>query len=97
MAQRLPTVKHARIPQFGRVEGGALDGWAFAFNRLMVRGRSVVVDLTVTQPHWPFPHPKPVRLNVRTGFKRLRNPGEVAPYLDTHKLIEAAVQQGVSR
>lgn len=91
MATRLPTMRQPRFPQYGEVQGGQLDGWRFAFLRLLVQRRSVLLDLRVTPPAWPFPSPKPVRLNARTGFKRLRNPGELAPYLDGQQLIAAAV------
>ena len=91
MAARQPTMRQARFPQFGEIEGGPLHGWRFAFLRLLVKGRSVLLDLRVTQPAWPFPNPNPVRLNARTGYRRLRNPGELAPYLDGQQLIAAAL------
>lgn len=90
MAEKLPTIRHARIPQFGVIEGGPLDGWHFGLTAVVVRGRSVFLDVNATPPAWPFP--TAVRLNARTDFERLRNPGEVAPYHDTQKLIARAIE-----
>lgn len=90
MTTKLPTIPQARIPQYGQIEGGLLDGWRFGLVGLEVRGRSVFIDVNATPPNWCFP--TPVRLNARTDFKKLRNPSEVAPYHDSRRLIEHALQ-----
>lgn len=90
MADKLPTIPHARLPQFGVIEGGLLDGWRYGLTRVEVSGRSVHLVVNATPPDWCFP--TPVRLNARKDFKRLRNPGEIAPYHDSAKLIERAVE-----
>lgn len=44
------------IPAHGRVEGGALDGYHYAFMRLERTGRGDLDVLArVTPPDWPFP------------------------------------------
>lgn len=91
MATKLPAIPHARIPQFGAIEGGLLDGWRFGLTGVEVRGRSVFLDVNATPPNWCFP--TPVRLNARSDFKRLRNPGEISPYHDSRRLIEQAIEE----
>jgi hypothetical protein len=86
----LPTIPHARLPQFGRIVGGPLDGWSYGLVAVEVERRSVFLVVNATPPNWCFPDL--VRLNARSDFKQLRNPGEIAPYLDSSKLIERAVE-----
>jgi hypothetical protein len=88
MAKKLPTIPHRRLPQYGVIEGGALDGWRFALTEIRVRGRNVFIEVNATPPAWCFP--TPVLLNARTDFKTLRA-GEKAPLHDSAKLIERAV------
>lgn len=90
MATKAPSIRHARIPQFGEIQGGVLDGWRFGLHAVEVIGRSVYLVVNATPPNWPFP--TLVRMNARTDFKKLRNPGEVAPYHDSSKLIARAIE-----
>lgn len=90
MATKVPTIPHARIPQYGVIQGGPLDGWHFGLQAVEVTGRSVHLVVNATPPLWPFP--TLVRMNARTDFKKLRNPGEVAPYHDSSKLIARAIE-----
>lgn len=40
----------------GRVHGGALHGWTYAFEGFVLDAQLVLrIKLAVTRPHWPFP------------------------------------------
>lgn len=85
----LPTIPHARLPQFGVIEGGLLDGWQYGLTRVHVRGRSVFLEVNATPPAWCFPDT--VLLNASKDFEQLQA-GAGAPFHDTKKLIERAVE-----
>lgn len=86
--EKLPTIPHAQVPQFGRIVGGVLDGWSFGLTRVEVSGRSVHLVVNATPPNWPFP--TPVRLNARKDFDQLQ-PGPGAAINDSTKLIAHAI------
>lgn len=89
MSDKLPTIPHARLPQYGVIKGGLLDGWQFGLTRLQVRSRTVFLEVNATPPNWCFP--TPVLLNSRTDFDQLV-PGVNAPFHDSNKLIERATE-----
>lgn len=81
-------IRQRTVPQYGRIEGGLLDGWTFALLEIEARGKDIYIGARVTPPKWPFP--TEVDLHGRKDFKKLANPGQVAIEHDAEKLIEAA-------
>ena len=93
MAEKVVRRIPAQIPQFGWIEGGLLDGWLYAFERVTYEARTIFIDLRVTQPHWPFG--RTVRFGPKS-FKRLRG-GFRAPRHHARPLFEAARELAKTR
>ena len=89
--KKSPVFPQTAIPRYGVIAGGLLDGWNFTFVRLLIVRKQPVLEVLAQHPHWPFPASAPVRLTRRDGA-HLRNPGEVAPYLNSQFLIKAATE-----
>lgn len=66
----LPTIPQASVPQFGRIQGGLLDGWSYALADVEVTGRRVHLVLRATPPNWCFP--TDVRMDPHNDFDHLR-------------------------
>jgi hypothetical protein len=79
------------VPQHGKIEGGALDGWRYAFLRFVNTGDPYLsVDVRATPPHWPFP--MEVRMPPRS-FRALRAvPGERARRLPVESLRDSILE-----
>lgn len=99
-----PAVQTSRIPRDGVIVGGMLDGWRYTFLRLIDNRPTmqVFMDVTVTQPNWPFPSPKPVHLTWGKDFDSLApTPTESKlvrdqpVWLDFNELTAEAVQQAL--
>lgn len=89
MAKPSP-IRQRTVPQFGRIEGGLLDGWSFALLEVTARGPDIYLGARVTPPTPDWPFPREVDLHGRRDFKKLANLGQVAAEHDSEKLIQAA-------
>jgi hypothetical protein len=93
-AKALFSARQRLVPQFGVIEGGLLDGWSFAYVRLVILKDRVHLDLRCQPKAWPFP--KTVRLST-ADYLGLRNPGEVASCYEMQNLVDAAVAAGKNK
>lgn len=89
MAKPSP-IRQRTVPQFGRIEGGPLDGWSFALLDVTARGQAIYLGARVTPPTPDWPFPREVDLHGRRDFTKLANPGQRAVEHDSEKLIQAA-------
>lgn len=76
------------MPAFGLIEGGQLDGHRYLFHGFVVKGETLLVDATVSRPHWPFPKRQ---LLWPGDYETLHAvPGERAKRIATESLITSA-------
>jgi len=88
-AKALFSARQRLVPQYGVIEGGLLDGWAYAFVRVEVDKAKVFLVVRGTKPKWPFP--ELIRLSM-ADYIELRNPGMTAPTHEMQKLIDAVIE-----
>lgn len=88
MADAPVRLRRILLAQHGTIEGGHLHGWSYAFLRYVAKGPKVFLDLKCTQPHWPFPAIKVVRIGKGDIHRLVAAPG--AKHLDARTLIAEA-------
>lgn len=80
--------KVIRVPAFGVIKGGQLDGWLFTFLYVRAKPRALQIVCRCTPPAWPFPHDIPL---THEHFLQLRAvPGERAKRMAAEPLIQQA-------
>jgi hypothetical protein len=85
---RTDIVKALRVPAFGRIKGGQLDGWFFHFLHFRAAPRSLRLVARCTPPAWPFPCD--IHL-AHQHFSQLRAiPGSRAKRIEVRPLIAQA-------
>lgn len=82
------------VPQHGVIEGGLLDGWAYAFVRVEVENGKAFLVVRGTKPNWVFP--ELIRLGM-ADYIELRNPGMTAATHELQQLIDALAAAGTGK
>ena len=81
------------MPAFGKIAGGKLDGWRYAFVRFEVYdGWMLRVVADCTPPNWPFP--RRMELKAADDYDEMHAvPGERAKRLRATPLLAAAFER----
>lgn len=82
--------RNVAIAQTGRIVGGKLNGWHYAFLEFQLVDGAMCILARVTPPKWPFP--KDVLFNIDAGdvrqFRKIA--GQRAKRIEVAPLIAAA-------